>query len=382
MRIITEKDKRGMLIALRVFLRSTSGERLSPQAGLPLITKAVDGGLSFDEILNLQNWERAKAVCTPLDAASYIDILCNRGIDVRELKDEPFWHEADYGFPVVAEAVHDFYMELSGRGGKWNIPSAITNLARAIKDHSLQAIMSEALINEINEGKKEEDTTYFNYILSIVKDFNSIHVDDTPTEAQQERIQRGAEMLKAAGVESDDKPEGDEPPEVVAPEDQPYPPYEESEQLIGPVESVVIGPSNPRNEKRVAIINAISNYTVTEIAGIIATIENGDKMSITDIVDCLTDGKFDPEKESPEANKVHREINSDLLPAFISSINMQGVNMTEQTAVEFDALKENWDLRSKEARRVHRLKTLILEYAEGDDDLIEAVKDLETYYNL
>ena len=44
MRTITEKDLRGLLVAFRTFIRPLSGERISQQAGIPLITKALDAG--------------------------------------------------------------------------------------------------------------------------------------------------------------------------------------------------------------------------------------------------------------------------------------------------------------------------------------------------
>lgn len=361
MRTITNKDKRGLLVAIRVFLRHLNGERLSQQAGFPLIEKALEAGLSFDVILNPDNWKTMLKDNEGLVFADYIDALCAGSFEARPLKKSPGWHENENGFDIVAEAAHDFFLEVSGNGGKWNIPSALTNLAKAINEHSLQAILSEKLILEVME--KDEDVTYFNYILAIVKDFKTLSIEDEPEEKAPE---------EKPAVETEETHEEEAPED--APEDEPYPEIPE-----GFEETTMLEPDY-NEEKRKAVITVIGSYTPGEMLGIIETIDGGIDMPIDEVVKAIVMGRFDVKKESTKAREVHRQINSDLMTPFIDCANIQGVEMNESLAADYDILHDSWDLRDPQTRRYRKLLKLILTEGKEDSDLLDSINDLEKLY--
>lgn len=390
MRIITDKDKRGLLVALRVFLRAVNGERLPGSAGIPLIEKALESGLSFDQLLNKGNWERAQEVIPSLSFADYIELLCDRRIDVRELRDEPLWHESANGFSIVAEAAHDFYLELSGNGGKWNIPSALVNLAKVIRSYGLQPVLSEKLILEVLQN--DPNTTYFNYILAIVNDFNTLSIETAPTQWQERREQEDAEAITETcedpdGASGENENEdvnweehglGDENEEDSAPEDTPYPDPEE-EQIPG-FESVIVAANNPNEMKKACLRTVLGNFSPNELLGLIRTIDGGMDLTLDDIVTKLANGQFDPKAEDVETRRIHQEINSSLIISFVDCVHMQNREMDEETAAEYDILHESWDLRTPEVRKLHKLLKLIYTQGKDDPDLLDAVSDIEQLY--
>ena len=386
MRIITEKDKRGLLIAFRVFMRTMTGERISQQAGDVILGKALDEGLSFDVLLNPGNWARALEVNPEPTAKDYIDILTEGKIDIRPLKEEELWHIPEKGFTIIAEAAHDFFMEVTGRGGKWNIPSALTNLAKCIQLHSLEAILSEELMNRV--CSKSEDITYFGYILAILKDFNSLSIETGPTEAEQRRLAAKAGRKEESPEEKKDnankeeEPEEHQEPEVeeyLDPADDPYPEMGQEFQQ-GTFETSFIAQANPRDMKRDCLKVVLENYTPYELMGLVQTVEGGETKTVSEIIDCLTDGNFDVTKESADARSIHQNISADLTPSFIDCVRLQGVEMDEAIASQYDILHDRWDLRTAETRKLHKLKRLILTYGIDDPDLNSAIGDIEELY--
>ena len=389
MRTITTKDKRGLLIAFRIFLRAMSGERLSQQAGGEVIERALGAGLTFDELLNKENWGRALAVVPNLTAKEYVDVLSERRIDVKEIKEEPMWHDISNGFVMVAEAAHDFFLEVSGRGGKWNIPSALTNLAKAIREHSLQAILSEKLIEEVTFG--DSDMTYFGYLDAIVKDFDSLSVDTSLTDEQARRREEDETTVKAATT-NENQHEEEAPAEKIPavdeeyeqPEDTPYPegPGEDDElNAVSHFETMFVAQNTPREMKRDGLRLVLVNYTPSELLGLVKTIEGGENMYITDIIDFLTDGRFDTAAESAETKKIHQNISADLMPMFIDCVHSQNIEMDDKLASNYDILKDSWDLRTPQVRKLHKLKKLIVTYGLEDQDLMEAIGDIEELYS-
>lgn len=387
MRVITKKDKRGLLVAFRRFLKAMSGERISQQAGEPLLESALDAGISFDALLNRENWGRAKEIMPELTAADYVEMLRDNRIEVRDLADEPNWHEVDNGFAVIAEAAHDFFMEICGRGGKWNIPSALINLAKVIRDHSLQAILSEELIEKLT--KEDAEMNYFTFIQAIAHDFNAIEIDDEPTEQQQKRREEMDALVKAAiegaqepGSEEEAAPEGGPEEEVI---DEPYPENEGPEgdgisDMARMFDTNFIIP-DPNKIKRDAIREVLDNYTPEELLSIVDTINNGRRETVNTLIDILVDGKFDPTLESAKARDIHKAINIDLMPSFISCVNTQeGIHVDESQAEKFDILHDSWDLRPVAARKLYKLKLLIKEAETKDPDVIEALCDIERLY--
>lgn len=378
MRTFTDKDKRGILVALRVFLRSLNGERVSQQAGIPLIEKALAAGVTLDILLNRANWQRALEVAPELQLKDYIELLCSGGIQARTLKDEPDWHVPEDGFAVIAEAAHDFFMEVSGNGGKWNIPSALVNLAKAIRTHSLQAVLSEKLINEVKE--KDEDVTYFNYILAIVKDFNTLEIDDEtpefkpiPAPTQEESTDDGKEADD--GKISEEQNPGNEEEEIA--EEVPYP--EEGEQ--SGFETVVIMQRNPNEIKEATLKSVLLNYSAAELLGILKTMDGGLSLTLRDVITKLAEGKFDVRMEDAETRRIHQQINSDLMLPFIDCVNTQGQPMDQELASSYDILHDTWDLRSFNVRKRHKLLKLIFSEGMDDPDLLAAAEDIEKLYS-
>ena len=397
MRIITPKDKRGLLIAFRVFLRAMSGERLSQQAGEPILEKALGAGLTFDAILNKENWGRALALEPLMSAADYIDILIERRVDVREIKDEPLWNDTASGFSIIAEAAHDFYQEVTGKGGRWNIPSALTNLSRAIKDHSLQAVLSEGLIHRVEEGR-EDTMNYFAFIQALAKDFSLIREDEVLTAEQAFRSNEDDEMLDAASGEEeepvheeteqvhevsvqDDSLESDAA-EPVPPEDEPYPEefFATENDANDVFDTVFITKDNPEDTKRNCLRIVLENYTPVELSGLLKTIEGAENIPISEIINHLVRGRFDISKEDAETRSLHQNISADLMPWFIECVRYQGIEMDEQIASGFDILHDDWDLRAAEVRKLHKIKRLIIAHGDEDPDLLAAMADIERLY--
>lgn len=428
-RIITEKDKRGLLLAFRVFVRAMNGERIPTTAGNNMLQKALNEGLSFDEILNKENWGRAQSVSQYLNAKDYIDTLCERRVEVKRLTEEPEWYEIHAGWRIVAEAVHDFYAEVANKGGKWNIPSALKSLAKAVKAHSLQALMSEKLILAV-KGEGEEKT-FFDYISAILADFNTLPIDDAPTREQEYRnneevittvsadeapdeeetedeprypyLEEDEFMDPYAGVENPDavdNPEEQEQPgegtgivpvlrsfrleeeEPERPEDEDNPDDDPVPDYNAGFETAFIVSETPRDIKRSSLKLALMNYTPRELAGLIDTVEGGRSLSLSELIDVFTDGKFEPGKESPEARNIHMSLIGDMTMSFIACVQSQGIEMNEELAEKHDILKESWDLRDPNVRKLHKLKLLIYTEGKDDPDLLACVKDIEEFYSI
>ena len=390
MRIFTEKDILGLLVALRAFLKPLSGERISRQAGIPLIQKALDGGVTLDELFNKGNWDRAKAIDPGLDAQRYADLLIERAFEVKELKAETDWHSPDNGFAAVSEAVHDFFMEVSGKGGKWNIPSAHVNLAKAISTYSLQAILSEELVSRV--VGQEEEMTYFNYILTIVKDFNSLQVNCDLSESQEKaRAALDNGKTQETSGSREEKEETTDPDEV--PEDTPFPSeeetdspaeeeeYQDNEPDASGFESTVLLFPLPNKTKKDSLKTILGNYTPKELVGLVKTIDDGMNLSTDEVIDRLVKGKFDRNMEDVETRRIHQQINNDLIRPFVDCVHGQGREMDEDMATEYDLLYESWDLRNPNVRKMHKLLDLIYTYGKEDPDLLEASSDIEEFYS-
>ena len=255
MRIFTEKDKKALLAAFRVFIRAMSGERLTQKNGEELIQKALDAGLSVDALFNKENWARAVEANGggDLSVKDYIDTMAERRIVVRDLREEPMWNEPANGFTIIAEAVHDFFQAITGRGGKWSIPTALVNTSKAVRFYSLQAVLSEQLINQV--VGEDEKMFCFGFIQAIVKDYGegNFSIDTSLTEAQEARAREDEEAVASCTrtidekdpeePEEDENPSGDytepEEPEDEAETEEQEEPEEEDDQRRkdpGPVE--------------------------------------------------------------------------------------------------------------------------------------------------
>lgn len=374
MRTITQKDKKALVPALRVFMRACTGERLPAAKAEEVIGHVLGEGITVDALLNRGNWMRALAEDPGLDLDGYVRWLCDgaNAKKVLDLKEEPNWHEPSGGWTTVAEAAHDFYMAVTGKGGKWNIPSALMNLAKAVSAHSLQAILSEELIAAVTGG---EETTFFDYILAIAKDFNTLPVDDTPT---AEQFSRNVSVYGDETAEKDDPAPAPVTPYLEEDTDDPFP----EADILGDGYHLSGGLiPDPMQEKRKSIANAIYAYTPQEILLLTETMEDAGDLSLSEIVDRLTSGEFDPAKESPAARQVHMALSGELSTSFIETVRMQQYEMDEAAAKDCDILHDSWDFRDKEVRKLHKLKKLIYASEELDDDLLEAVHDIERLYS-
>lgn len=360
MRIITDNDKRGLTKALRVFVRNTGGERIPAREAAALVDEALAEGLTVDEILNRRNWIRAAGLMSGMGASDYIETLCDRRVTVTALKDEPGWQEPANGWRTVAEAAHDYYKEVTGKGGKWNVPSALRSLAKAVGAHSLQAVLSEALIAAVaGDG---EPVSYFDYVSALARDPGALPVVDDPTEATAARLdsERGEDgPVQAVGE---------------IPEDIPFP---EPCQMM---ENVSLLVPDPTNVKRESVAAALAGYNLQEITELARAIPGDDNPTLSEIIESLTNGSLDPSLESPVAQDTHMNINGDLVQPFVTCARTQGYDMNDDDAARYDLLCDSWDLRSADTRKLLKLKRLILQYGASDPDLLDARADIERLY--
>ena len=423
MRIFTEKDKKALVVAFKRFGTAMSGMRLKDAEWESMLTQALAEGLTVDQLLNKENWARALKVSPELTPAEYVDILCERRIAVRDLKEEPMWYDTETSnFRTVAEAAHDFFMSVTGKGGKWNVPSALRNLQKVIGKHSLQAVLSEELIGAVTGGT---DMNYFNYIAALDKDFNSLPVDNTLTAEQQGRVDEEEKIL-SAGVDTVQVPQTPETPEAPAspepaestsvtvvtdepapepeanqvnveyPDPEPEPEPEDSDDdgrfLYGDDErrntSLLI--PDPRETKRSCINQVLFSCTPEQLQGFLRILileeekENERSLiTMTELVDYLTDGKFDVGAEDPATKDCHMQINGDLENSFLTCVRSQRISISKEDVDQIDFLHDSWDFRDPFVRRYSKLKRLIRKADERDvdDDIKDALADLEKYYD-
>lgn len=453
MRQFTEKDITGLTKAFRVFVLAVSGNRTGTNKTRGIIESALSQGLTVDALLNRKNWERALAAAGPeMDAETYVTVLADRNIFVKELRDEPQWHIAEAGFNTVAEAAHDFFYEVTGKGGQWTTPAAMKNLRRALRAFSLQAILSEESIAKVTKGNTE-GLSFFNYIAALADDFDSLEIDDTPSEAQARRFEEEEELLRAAnaasaaavrvietpapaGAENPEPAEGEgdnaekrgvqteegnepepepepvtqepetPPADEITHEEYPFPGDEsgEGEDDDDPEHRILetmISTFDPRNQKLSALKENLINCRPCDIQGFADIItgisdEYRGELSLTDIIYHLADGEFDVSKENQSLRAAHRALQADLMPAFISCIQSQGIDMDENEANRYDIVHDSWDLRPKTRRKLYKLKKIVHEYVNApvddnerdtqrinhmvDPEVEEALKDLARLY--
>lgn len=401
MRIITEKDKRGLLIAFRTFIRPFTGERVSQVAGNAIIERVLESGVTFDALLNKENWGRAKEVIPSLTASDYVDLLAENKIEVKKITDEPGWYEPENGIDLITEAAHDFFMEVSGKGGKWNIPSAKANLAKAIKTYSLEAILSEDLIKQVCD---DPETTFFLYIQAILSDFNSLTIVTEPTEAEAAREKELAELEALDEQTAEETPE-EEVVQVEDPEQGSPRTFEDPDQDFGeglnvgvavynddneehspfPIRnSVIVGP-DPHKMKVDAIKFYIFAYSPTELQSLFSAVitkDGSDPLTLTleDLINAIADGELDPKKENVDAKNIHTLLNADLTQAFIDCARANNVEMNDKLAAKYDVLCDSWDLRDAKTRKFYKLQNLINSAGNDDLDLQDALKDMERFY--
>ena len=376
MRTFTDKDKRGLLIALRVMFRELNNERISGTVGARLIDKVINYKISIDKLLNRFNFERFKnAAGDPegVDADKYVDYLIDAS-DAKKLAQEPEWYDQKNGFALTVKAVHDFYLEVSGKGGKWDLPSAFTNLGKAIQSYGLHGIMSSKLIDEVLQKTNPENggLTFFSFVAQIINDV------DSPYETLKENIEPDVEPEPdEAPTEQFEGPQEPATENEERPEDEPYP-----EEYDGAgFESIRLVQTDANEIKKKSLRSVLGYFTANELIGIVKTIDGGMDMTIDEVLDRLATGQFDVQSEDMATREVHRQINGYLTQDFIDCAHVQCHDITEEDAAEYDILYESWDMREPNTRKMHKLLKLIYTEGKDDPDLMDAVNDIEKLYS-
>lgn len=425
MRNITEKDIKGFAAAFRKFTGIVSGRRMRISTSEELVRNAFDAGLTADELLNRQNWIKASAVQQDMDPEEYVDILITRGIPVLPIKAEEMWDSFQGGFDIVAEIFHEFYCEIEPKGGTWNTPNAKINLAEVIRDHSLQAVMSEELILRISEsaGKGKGDLTCFQYIEALRK-CEPETIDDSLTEAQQNRAEEIEREAQEAEPDFEDVPvpDGDEnkteefheaededveyadPRKEDGDVQEPYCPEWDSndENYEGTDEDFGQGlqgfgqnaastgytgynvRSNPDACKRQAITTALTQLSPAELVDLVQVIPDCNSKTIEELVDSMVKGEANWDREDAKGKFAHQKVNGLLIPYFLSCVSSLGEPMMEDTAQAHDILRESWDIRDANTRKLHKISDAVFgnDNLRDDEDIVEAVRDLGRYYEM
>ena len=387
-RTFTEKDKSAIATALMVFLREMDGKIRKSRTLLPIVESALERGLTLDQIFNRQNWLRAfNATNGNLAPDNYIDLMYCRSITCREIKEEDGWCDDMETMSLLAKCFHDFYMQICPKGGTWSTDNARLNLEKAIRMHSLQAIMSEKAITDAMQASGDgQELTCFNYVLCIIKE--KVEIQDLLTEQQTFKRQRDEEFeildeeadaednLESPGdkkLRAEPEPEDDDA--TIYPDDE----NDEDEEFYNLETDTFVSMMNPREMKRSAIISIIYNYMMDELNELITLVP--DVTTLADFIEKLTDGNIDTTHETAKAREIHQLMNGELLPSFITCISMQGFEMTEELALTHDPLTEKWDFRDERTRKVHKLKRLIYTHGNEDQDLLNCIPDIEKVYS-
>ena len=388
-RIFTDNEKNAIAMALMVFLREITGKSRKSKTLLPLVEKALEGGLFLDELFNKQNYLRAASVISNITPDDYITLMLNRGVACLRLKEEESWCDDMDNMALIAKCFHDFYISICPKGGTWSTDNARINLEKAIKLNSLQALMSEECILKAGE------MTCFNYIREITR--HQIDADNRPSEQQEIRQNRDMEydLMLEQGEPSDVEPQGlHTEPEPAEPDESLIADFEEMGSLNAndnaPIDisqlmdddpwqdDAFVSMISPREMKRAAILAIVYNYMMEELTEIMTIVPGA--TTLADFVEKLTDGQVDVSDESLHAKAIHQSMNADLLPAYINSIRMQGMDIDEQQAALRDLLVEKWDMRDEKVRKAHKLKTLIYTHGDDDADLLACIPDIEMLY--
>lgn len=401
MRIYTEKDKLALAAALRSFWGFMAGDSVRTSKCLAYAEKALAAGITADELLNRDNYYRVAEVSALPDIDTYVDALINRSAIIRSLKDEDGWADPA-GFILYAAIFHDFYQKINATGGTFTTSNAKVNLQKAISRNSLQAILSEKLIHEVEEKTgKGESLTCYAYIEALLRDAELYDIDNGLTEEQEAFRALLEHQADAAGDETaeekdpvPEKEEGELMPEgrdtdndesifsmmSMEEEDDFTPDGRPSE-----TNAAFIAAYNPKQYKRNCVAEAVLTLTVGEIMEFSKTIPSahGEQvcdLTLEDFISALAEGRFDKGAESIEGANIHQRLITELYTHYMECIAMQGVEIGEEAASRMDILYDSWDMRDANTRKVQKIKELIYQNAMDDTDLLDVIGDLEKYY--
>lgn len=395
MRQFTDKEINAFARGLMRYSYAIGAGRTQTATCEKNIRKALDCGITLDELFNKGNYDRAcmAADGTMPDMTTYVELLTARNIESAPLRDENLWTATDMGFSALAEAVHEIYIALTGFGGTYTTSNALNNLRNAITKHSLQGILSERLMKAAAE--QDGARNYFRFVHAAANS-DSLPFETELSEEQERRARENEELAQQGETEpAAEQPEpGDAPekPDSEAPSGGESGETEENEAEDGsvpgpeeipdedPNETVVI-PQSPRDLKRTAVTETVFYLSADELKSLAPCVRDGTDVTVGDIVDALTNSEYDPSKEDMVGKAVHAALNERLAPAFVSCVLQQGLDMDEGRAARYDVLLQDWDLRTDRTRRLVKLKSLAFAYGDGDPDIDEAVKDLEAFYS-
>lgn len=364
----TPQEITALAAALQTFVKRLRGEKVSKKRAAEFIQRALEEGHRAEELF-----------CPRLLPEEINENTGLSGGPAGELN----LAQSD-NFQALAEAVHDYYTALTGRGGQWATASALENLMRSINDNSLETILSAEVIQMLEEkykARKGEDASlsFFGYIESTIRDLWKMRSEQktgqpATSQADQEPADDGTDKgdpNEEEFVENDDEVNPFEDPDLI--------PSEGMEDVTFNTDIVV--ENTPRICKRTAVETILKQYTPSEISSLLPTMKGGKELTFDNIIDNLTNGSFDPSLEDAAARKIHMSLNGDLNPAFVDCVRgVCGMEMDTDTANGYDILRINWDLRSPSVRKFYKLQRLILKEGEGDEDLREAIDDLEKLY--
>ena len=180
MKTYTENEKHALATSLRTFIGYLNGSTMRAKEYYPLVCKVLDAGITLEELYNPENFVRAMEVHGGKpDSETYFNMLIERQMDVRDMKDETDWDEP-YLFTQHAEAFHDFFMELCPKAGPWSTLDAKTNLLNAIRQYGIGTIFSEALIWKVMEKTGiGNELTCCQYIEELLNNGEHYNIDKT-----------------------------------------------------------------------------------------------------------------------------------------------------------------------------------------------------------
>ena len=383
MRIFTENDRLALTAAMRTFYSSVSGTLVKTATCLEQINRALDAGLTVDELLNRHNMSRVMEVTEKPDIATYIEALIDRTVLVRPLRREPSWSDPD-GFSLYADMFHDFYQKINGTGGVYTTSTAKANLMKVISRYSLQTILSEKLINEVMEKTGEgENLTCFNYIKTLLLDAENYDLEDGLSKEQRERKQLEEESgRKITEVEREADGEATVSAENASTENDESIYDEYVEENDEAQDMSFIATLDPQEYKRNFLAELINNTAIADQAELCRFIKDADpdRTTSAELVEALKNGKIDTKNESVSARNIHQALKEQLFPHFIECLAMQGIQVSPEVAAKMDFLTESWDMRDNNTRKLQKAKELFYREDIDDPDLLEVIEDLKQLY--
>ncbi len=383
MRTFTDKDRQGLARALQTFMSHANGQQVNVNRHLTQAETALAEGLTVDELLNAGNYARAAELDGKPSVEEYVKILTRNAVAVVPLRDEPGW-DNPAAFTAIAEAFHDFYMEICPKGGTWSTQQAKANLQKAIEANSLQGIMSSVLIGKVMDTSgRGRELTCFQYIEELIKNPEQYAIDNSMSEEQDRRQQEMAASLESGPA--DERPAEEKSIELdtegspVDDDTSIYNTMQEDAMQDFPTDTFVSAPS-PKEYKRTYLAEALKGLQISEFTALSGLFPK--EMTVDEMITALSEGKIDKSKESIDARNAHQLLNGMLYTHFLNCARWQGMEISEESASKMDLVCESWDFRDSRTRKLQKIKELIYGNAvdSEDLDLLSVIEDLENLY--